>query len=595
MNGSEHDPIQTAVALPKDVTMGLPHLIESNRGVPCFIKCPKNGGEAQLLAALQLSCALRNDPLRLDVDEEGNLSAMPTESNAEADGDRLVIIDHQRWLDDGATQRFSDAVDRLIERDFRVIVCLGAHYDRYEDLQSDRLLITGRMLFDAGWLSPPDYPRCLTSFFEDYLPLEIRLCAALVTLMKRATLAELAELGYDFKGDLPELLADLNPLYHYDTSTGEIHCVDVPLQDLKETFLKLMHEYLSTSPVDNPLTESLQRLTMVSMRLLSRGDLMRSHQILSMIEEYLAATTVDGPSSTGLFFQTQEEKKTAEISCPPQIADRASMQIAAYSVDLSTAPRLCDVKPLYIKLFGQMELFIGNSLLGNSFLRRRMVARMLSYIVFNQRRGVSRQSLVEYLWPHLDCDHGLKNLYTTWSFLGRGLGFSSIKFCPYIIREGHLYRLNLELVTCDIYHFEHLARRALFGNLTLPQLLQVVVEMETIYASGIVTNVATDSFLATRQEHLKTIMVDALIQASQLLKENGNITKAVYYARTAYEIDDSREDVYRVLMGVQFGVGQRTAAMQTYFTCKQYLSEELGILPSKSTTDLYQELLLADV
>ncbi|MDR0350272.1 MAG: bacterial transcriptional activator domain-containing protein, partial [Coriobacteriales bacterium] len=56
--------------------------------------------------------------------------------------------------------------------------------------------------------------------------------------------------------------------------------------------------------------------------------------------------------------------------------------------------------------------------------------------------------------------------------------------------------------------------------------------------------------------------------------------------------DPSREDVYRVLMAVQDKAGQRTSALKTYFDCKRFLSEELGILPSQKTTALYQELIL---
>jgi DNA-binding SARP family transcriptional activator len=57
-------------------------------------------------------------------------------------------------------------------------------------------------------------------------------------------------------------------------------------------------------------------------------------------------------------------------------------------------------------------------------------------------------------------------------------------------------------------------------------------------------------------------------------------------------LDSTREDVYRELMDVQLDAGQRTSAMQTYFSCKRYLSDELGILPSRKTTALYQDLLM---
>jgi DNA-binding SARP family transcriptional activator len=83
-----------------------------------------------------------------------------------------------------------------------------------------------------------------------------------------------------------------------------------------------------------------------------------------------------------------------------------------------------------------------------------------------------------------------------------------------------------------------------------------------------------------------------MIEASRLFEEQGNQTTALWMARKAYEGDAAKEEVYRALMETEIKAGKRTSAMQTYFACKRFLSEELGILPSQLTTSLYQELLM---
>ncbi|MDR3307493.1 MAG: bacterial transcriptional activator domain-containing protein, partial [Coriobacteriales bacterium] len=100
-----------------------------------------------------------------------------------------------------------------------------------------------------------------------------------------------------------------------------------------------------------------------------------------------------------------------------------------------------------------------------------------------------------------------------------------------------------------------------------------------------------DEFVVGHQQRFRSLMVDAMLTASQLFAEMGNLSNAVWFARKAYDSDRSREDVYRALMDAQMKSGQRTSALKTYFACKKYLTEELGILPSQSTTALFQTLI----
>jgi len=261
---------------------------------------------------------------------------------------------------------------------------------------------------------------------------------------------------------------------------------------------------------------------------------------------------------------------------------------------MSSGPSLVrpQVPLLQLRLFGTFEVYLEGVPLDNSYLSRSKIRRLLAYLALNQQRAVLKDSLMEYLWPFLDFDRAQKNLYTSWCMLAKGLGASKVRECPYIQRNGEIYQLNPDLVVCDVRQFENIARAVLFGCPNLESQTQSLLDMVALYHDSLVADIPTDSFLSAKLESYRVMMVDALLLVTRQLRGAGLMEKALFCARTAFELDESREDVYRELMDTQLEAGQRTSAMQTYFSCKRYLSDELGILPSRSTTALYQELLL---
>ena len=55
--------------------------------------------------------------------------------------------------------------------------------------------------------------------------------------------------------------------------------------------------------------------------------------------------------------------------------------------------------------------------------------------------------------------------------------------------------------------------------------------------------------------------------------------------------DGRREDAYIALMESQILSDQRTDALETYFSCRRFLSEELGIDPSLRLVELYRSVI----
>ena len=88
--------------------------------------------------------------------------------------------------------------------------------------------------------------------------------------------------------------------------------------------------------------------------------------------------------------------------------------------------------------------------------------------------------------------------------------------------------------------------------------------------------------------------MDALVSASAQLVGAGEVRGGLWFAREALKHDKSREDAYTTLMEAQIAAGQRTAALDTYFACRRYLADELGIDPSAHTVRLYRDIIEAE-
>ncbi|MDR2197062.1 MAG: bacterial transcriptional activator domain-containing protein [Coriobacteriales bacterium] len=248
-------------------------------------------------------------------------------------------------------------------------------------------------------------------------------------------------------------------------------------------------------------------------------------------------------------------------------------------------------EPLEVQFFGGFAVWKGSERIDALLARRSKVQALFIHLALNLERGVARDSLLSRLWPEKSYDAAVENFYTTWSRLKALLG-GGAKAAPYLSYDRQVCRLQAAYVNLDLTQFENLARIVLFCQGKPEERIDAIYRMERLYRGDLLAAVPLDRHAQALQTRYRSLQVDAMLIAAQLFSEIGNATTAVWFARYAYDLDPGREDVYRVLMDMQDRAGQRTSALRTYFDCKRYLSEELGLSPSQKTIDLYQELIL---
>lgn len=243
---------------------------------------------------------------------------------------------------------------------------------------------------------------------------------------------------------------------------------------------------------------------------------------------------------------------------------------------------------MYVRLFGGFEVTIGDTFLSEGKWRKKARA-LFALLVLNHGRDVPREDLFKQLWPGLSRTNALDNFYTVW-----GNCVSIVGEAPYLERNGEYCRIDPRFVHSDVAEFEQLTRHLLVSDHDANYLLDTYAKIEVLYRGELVPSERAVRAVNAQRDRYRALYVDAMVAATECALRVHDTRIALWFARKAMEEDQSREDVYRVLMKAQIASGQRCPAIKTFLSCRDYLQSTLGLDPSIETRELYNALVTTD-
>ncbi|RDB60486.1 SARP family transcriptional regulator [Gordonibacter sp. 28C] len=274
-------------------------------------------------------------------------------------------------------------------------------------------------------------------------------------------------------------------------------------------------------------------------------------------------------------------------------AERAAARPDAY-LDGRYLPekgRATTIVPLLtVNLFGGLDVRIGDAPVDPRRFRRQKVKTLLALLVLNRGREFPRDRLVRILWPESEMDTARKNFYSIWSYLRSALSGPS-GTCPYLVRQQNGCRLDERLLNTDVARFDAVCRMLLFGQPSADGWAQLYAEIDDAFADDLMPSEQDNEFVVQARSECRVQLVDALVAAADRLVAAHDVQEGLWFARAALRRDRTREDAYTALMRAQIAAGQRTAALETYFSCRRFLTTELGIDPSLETMELYRSII----
>ncbi len=248
---------------------------------------------------------------------------------------------------------------------------------------------------------------------------------------------------------------------------------------------------------------------------------------------------------------------------------------------------------LTVNMLGGMEVSVGGNKVSPDAFKRQKNRVLLALLVLNKGGEISRDKLMDMLYPDSEYDAARKNLDSTWCSVKKALKLPDGS-CPYLIRRNKSLAIDASLLASDALELEEVCRMLLFNQPGQGGWSHLVKRVEDVFAGDLLPGDADDRALDRPRMEMRARLVDALVAASLSLVRSGQAQQGLWFAQAALRRDDSREDVYAALMRAQIAALQRTAALHTYFNCRKMLSEGLGIDPAREIVQLYNSIIDAD-
>lgn len=244
---------------------------------------------------------------------------------------------------------------------------------------------------------------------------------------------------------------------------------------------------------------------------------------------------------------------------------------------------------LEICMFGGLQVRIDGELVDPRKFSRRRARTMMTALALNKGKELPRSRVSEIVWPNMRPEESRNSFYSVWGELKKALTIGGE--CPYLVRSQMGCSFDARFLSTDMEEFESTCSALVFGGNPIDSWENLYTRITTSFTEPLLPSETESSYINDIRMRCINRIVDGMIAASSRLQKMGEYTGALWFSREALMRDDKREDVYISLMEAQLSAGQRGPALETYFKCRDFLAEDLGIDPSARLVDLYRSII----
>lgn len=253
---------------------------------------------------------------------------------------------------------------------------------------------------------------------------------------------------------------------------------------------------------------------------------------------------------------------------------------------------------LSLAFLGPLQISLGDQILPTS--RARKIEALLAYLSVESDNPHPRSALDGLLFPEMPDVAARTNLRQTITRLRRAIGDQQAS-PPYLLIQAETLQFNTgSEYSLDVSLFrqklqgcpEHAGRR----DPGCPECMRLLQEALALYRGPFLDNFFLDDSesFETWLQTLRQEFSQAVIEACQALvayyEQRGEYSLATAQTQRWISLAPWSEEAHRQQMRLLARMGQRSAALAQYETCRQSLENELGVDPSPETQALYERL-----
>ena len=261
----------------------------------------------------------------------------------------------------------------------------------------------------------------------------------------------------------------------------------------------------------------------------------------------------------------------------------------SYNQDLSISSNY-EIPQLKINVFGGLCAFIGDEEIISSSFGRQNIKLICCILALENGNEIGKDDLSKIIWPGSSEASQRININAHWSVVRKLFTLPNGE-CPYLIRNQNSYKFVKRYLTTDLQLLEDVCAKLTLGPIDSASWSELINLNENIISGALLPSEHSNVYIISKRNEYKNKVVDALLAASNRLIDAGEVQQSLWFAHKAYSRDAKREDVFVTLMKAQMKAGQRTPAIETYFACKKFLEEDLGIDPSQKIYGMYKQVI----
>ena len=250
---------------------------------------------------------------------------------------------------------------------------------------------------------------------------------------------------------------------------------------------------------------------------------------------------------------------------------------------------------LEVHLFGRFELIRDGESLDPTSLGRRKNQSLLKLLLSECGRVFTKDELVERLFPDLDPDKAIANLYSRISKLRSVLepDLSRGNESRFILRSGDGYCFNPDAdcwIDTEVFQEALDRARALHRAQNFENARNLYEDAHSLYRGDFLSEDRYEEWTLAPREHWRGHYLSALEAHAECCGQLGIYDQAIDLCQTLLNEEPYNEAAFRRLMTVHAQAGKRDTALAVFDECVDALQAHLGADPSDATRALHEQI-----
>ena len=250
--------------------------------------------------------------------------------------------------------------------------------------------------------------------------------------------------------------------------------------------------------------------------------------------------------------------------------------------------------PPRIYLTGGISIEHGSMLVAERELSGRQGRLAFAFLVAERHRPVSKECLVEVVWPESSPRELDTALSAILSKIRSALKKAGLTSAAVEVLSGTVHLRLPPQVWIDIEYAANAvdeaegALRTGDAKRAWGHAVALVIIAQRPFLTG-----EDAPWIESRRAKLKGLLVRGLYLLSQISGLNDEPALALQYANEVVEVEPFQETGYRHLMQMHARMGNRAEALRVFGKCRELFRDELGAAPSEQTEQVFLDILRA--